>query len=71
MYQITITKLEPNNEEIAKFMAEVEKYDNHRVRPYDYVEKPIPSAMIKNKILETIVNDEEFNAIRKACLEKM
>ncbi|MBK8467912.1 MAG: hypothetical protein IPL32_19030 [Chloracidobacterium sp.] len=77
MYHIKITKLEPNPaiKEWFEETKEARKYEEKRSMSYGMrndsdVPRP-PDSMIEKKVLETVVSDEEFQAIKKACMEKM
>ena len=61
-YNITIDKVVGNPE----YEAHIKKYGDGN--PYH---NPTPPATISIKKLETIVTEEEFKTIKKACLEIM
>ena len=77
MYHIKITRLEPNPaiKEWFEETKEARAYNKRRNESgfgghRDDVPSP-PDEMIEKKMLETVVSDEEFHEIKKACLSKM
>lgn len=46
-------------------------YDPKKARQYNDFNNPGPCPTIAEKILEVEVTEEEFKAIKKACLEVM
>lgn len=64
MYEIIITKLDKN-----------ENYADERRLPYEpytpQYEAELNMRFIKKKQLHTIITEQEFNAIKKGCLEIM
>lgn len=64
-YQITITKLEENNDYEAE-MAEWKEKEKYNFN------KPMlkaPKHSVLTRCLETVLTEEEFNAIKKSVLE--
>lgn len=75
MYRILITKLEPNPE-IEAWLEKTKEAREYRKRYPDSIWNrnevaPVPNEMLEHKQLETVINDEQFEAVRKACLEVM
>ena len=58
-YELKITALAENPD----YEKQMKEYDNDRYG------KPIPDRIITVSCLETVVNEEQFSAIRKAALE--
>ena len=75
MYRILITKLEPNPEieawlEKTKEAREFRK--KYRDSEWNRTEiERAPDEMIEHRQLETVISQEQFEAVRKACLEVM
>ena len=76
MYRILITKLEPNPELLNWLEGTKEAREYRKKYPYEQqfgrpgIEPP-PEEMIEHKQLETVISQEQFEAVRKACLEVM
>lgn len=66
LYKISIVRLEPNPE----FEAQLEAY-REKERYLTYQTNGYPAAEREVKKLETVLTEDEFNAVRKACLERM
>jgi hypothetical protein len=60
MYQVTITRSDPNPE-----------YEAWEKKESRYYNQPIPSARINVRVMEVELTDEEFQAVKKAALEIM
>lgn len=77
MYHIKITKLEPNPavKEWLEETKEAREYEKKRGMSYGMMRDsdvpPPPLAMIEKKVLETVVSDEEFQAIKRGCMDAM
>ena len=68
MYRIIIEKCEKNPE----YEAELAKWEERNGNPYrrnDYPQMPEPSSKITERVLSTFLTDEEFDKIRKACIQ--
>lgn len=64
MYKITITKTEPN----PHYEEESKKWES---MGYGRVNGTMPQPENKVKVLDSTLTDEEFQAVKKACLEVM
>jgi hypothetical protein len=66
MYQLVISKHEPLTAEEKK-----ERQDNRRDRPYPPVDENPFHEFNTTRVLDVVVTDEEFQAIKKAALAAM
>lgn len=75
MYKIVITKMEDNpNYEAQKEVYDKWEEENNRYGSSYGINRQQPPSPVKEvatKRLETVVDEEAFAAIRKACVEKL
>lgn len=80
MYHIKITKLEANpavkewfeETKEARAYAKSRNGSRYMIDRFDNSDIPMPPPeMIDKKQLETVVSEEEFQAIKKACFSQM
>ncbi len=68
-YRLNITTLadNPDYEQQLKEYRENERYRGQ----WNQQDKPFPSAQVTVQVLDVVVDEEAFAAIRKACLEAL
>ena len=65
-YRLNITVLADNPD----YAEQLKEYrENERYRSWNGQDRAFPSAQTTVQVLDTVVTEEAFAAIRKACLE--
>jgi len=65
-YELKITRREKNPD----YYKELEEQDKWRKSPYAHGQEPIAVLWLERDALITAISEEQFEAIRKAVLEK-